>query len=255
MPDVLRNLIASGLRESTLVSASARRRLLHSFLGRDEDLESLYLDNFYAALDSTSRRRLLPKLNGGHEATCEHFMQCWNAQPGASLLSRMLYADQKTYLAELLMKQDRMSMAASIESRVPFLDHPLVEFASGLPDALKLRGRTGKYILKKAAEKLLPHEIIYRKKMGFPTPLRQWLRSKKCRPLLSNLRSRDSFLAAYLDRAALDGLLKRHESGQEECTDAVWRLLNLHQWGEIFITGRREVALDGAQVRKAVAAG
>ena len=83
----------------------------------------------------------------------------------------MLYADQKTYLVELLMKQDQMSMACSIESRVPFLDHHFVEFAMAIPDDLKIHKTTQKYILKRAVEDLLPAEIIHRKKMGFPTPL------------------------------------------------------------------------------------
>ena len=93
--------------------------------------------------------------------------------PGAgadSLLGRMLYTDQKTYLVELLMKQDQMSMASSIESRVPLLDHTLVEFAAAIPDRLKLRGAESKYIFKKAVEDALPREIVYRPKMGFPTP-------------------------------------------------------------------------------------
>ena len=87
----------------------------------------------------------------------------------------MLYADQKTYLVELLMKQDRMSMSCSIESRVPFLDHT----SSNSPCAFRITSRSAaakqKYILKKAVEDLLPPEIIHRKKMGFPTPMRQWL--------------------------------------------------------------------------------
>ena len=93
----------------------------------------------------------------------------------------MLYADQKTYLVELLMKQDRMSMATSIESRVPLLDHEFVEFSTRVPDNMKLRGATGKHIFKKAVEDILPHDILYRKKMGFPTPLRSWLLRPKLR--------------------------------------------------------------------------
>ena len=112
------------------------------------------------------------------------------------MLSKLLYADQKTYLVELLMKQDQMSMACSIESRVPFLDHPFVEFAAQVPDSLKIRGGVGKYILKKAVEDLLPSEIIYRKKMGFPTPLRQWLLDPRAQPLYSLLGSRDGLLAS-----------------------------------------------------------
>ena len=94
----------------------------------------------------------------------------------ASLLDRMLYADLKTYLVELLMKQDQMSMAASIESRVPFLDHELVEFAARLPDSWKLRGFTTKRILRAAAADLLPREILERPKMGFPVPFADWMR-------------------------------------------------------------------------------
>ena len=85
-----------------------------------------------------------------------------------SLLDRLLYADIKTYLHELLMKQDQMSMAASIESRVPFLDHKLVEFTSSLPERLKLRGWTTKYVLRQSMKGVLPEAILARPKMGFP---------------------------------------------------------------------------------------
>src|SRR5581483_1851235 len=120
-------------------------------------------------------------------------------RPEASLLDRMLYADQKTYLVQLLMKQDRMSMACSLESRVPFLDHTLVEFAMNMPDQMKLRGSTQKYVLKKAVNGLLPHGITHRKKMGFPTPLRQWLRDARAEPLYRALGSRDGLIAEYFD--------------------------------------------------------
>jgi asparagine synthase (glutamine-hydrolysing) len=78
------------------------------------------------------------------------YLRYWNSRQGQPTLQRLLYADQKTYLAELLMKQDQMSMACSIESRVPLLDHHLVEFAASVPGHLKLRGK-GKYIMKQAA--------------------------------------------------------------------------------------------------------
>jgi len=114
--------------------------------------------------------------------------RAWFDRPGpdASLLARILYADQKTYLVELLMKQDQMSMAASIESRVPFLDHPLVEFAARLPDSWKLRGFTTKRILRAASADLLPREILERPKMGFPVPFAHWS------PRPSNASSRDT---------------------------------------------------------------
>jgi asparagine synthase (glutamine-hydrolysing) len=150
----------------------------------------------------------------------------------------MLYADQKTYLVELLMKQDQMSMACSIESRVPFLDHPFVEFAAAVPDRMKLRGGVGKYILKRAVEDILPREIVYRKKMGFPTPLRQWLMDPGADAVVAQLRDRDGLLAPYIDFSYLNDLLTRHKSGLEDATDRIWRLLNLQIWGNIFITSR-----------------
>ena len=110
----------------------------------------------------------------------------------------MLYADQKTYLVELLMKQDRMSMACSIESRVPFLDHHFLEFAMSIPDNLKIRGATQKYILKKAVEDLIPAEIIHRKKMGFPNAIAPMVDGAAREALLNTLRKRDGLLAAYV---------------------------------------------------------
>src|SRR5205085_5001583 len=90
----------------------------------------------------------------------------------------LLYADTKTYLHELLMKQDQMSMAASIESRVPFLDHKLVEFTARMPPEMKIRGGTTKWILREAMRGILPAEILNRPKMGFPVPVGQWLRGE-----------------------------------------------------------------------------
>jgi len=138
------------------------------------------------------------------------------------------------------MKQDQMSMACSLESRVPFLDHPLVEFAARVPDHLKIRNGEAKYIFKRAVENLLPRDIVYRKKMGFPTPLRAWLSDSEASPLLDSLLSDDGIVGDMLDRKELGALLDRHRAGTEDATDRIWRLLNLQIWGEIFITGKRK---------------
>jgi asparagine synthase (glutamine-hydrolysing) len=235
VPGPLRDALRNGIAHSRLLSGNMRRKLQHSVLGRGEDLEALYLDNFYAAFSGAGQERLLVAPGG---ATYDSFLRYWNSQPRASLLSRMLYADQKTYLVELLMKQDQMSMACSIESRVPFLDHPFVEFAASVPDRMKLRGGEGKYILKRAVEDLLPRKIIYRKKMGFPTPLRQWLMDPGAEALLAQLQDRDGLLAPYVNFTYLNDLLARHKNGLEDATDRIWRLLNLQIWGNIFITSR-----------------
>jgi asparagine synthase (glutamine-hydrolysing) len=117
-----------------------------------------------------------------------------------------------------------------------------VEFAATVPDRLRLRGAVGKYILKRAVENMLPREIVYRKKMGFPTPLRQWLMEPEADTLFAQLRDRDGLLAPYIDFTYLNGLLSRHKSGREDATDRIWRLLNLQLWGKIFITNRMPVA-------------
>jgi asparagine synthase (glutamine-hydrolysing) len=122
---------------------------------------------------------------------------------------------------------------------VPFLDHPFVEFAARVPENLKIRKGVGKYIVKKAAEDLIPPDILYRKKMGFPTPIRQWLLDGRAKALLAGLLDRNGFLAAYLNLPVVERLLEGNRSGAIDATDRIWRLLNLQLWGEMFITGRR----------------
>ena len=239
VPESLRRWMGRGVGASRLLGSSLRRKLGHTFLTRANSLESMFLENFYCAFTQKAR-------------AYENYLGYWNARPHASLLARMLYADQKTYLVELLMKQDQMSMAASIESRVPFLDHTLVEFSARIPDRLKIRGSTQKYVLKKAVEDLLPREIVYRKKMGFPTPLRQWLLDGRAEPLYAALRSRDGLVAAHLDMAEVEALIERHRSGLEDATDRIWRLLNLQIWGDMFLTGRRDQWWSGAGRPEAV---
>jgi len=229
MPQGFRRAIRDRIASSALLSAAFRRKLQHTLLGRGESFESLYLDNFCCAFP-------------GPPSAYESYLRYWN-KPGVermSLLSRLLYADQKTYMVELLMKQDQMSMANSIESRVPFLDHPLVEFAARTPDRLKLRGGTGKYILKQAVKDLLPPEITQRKKMGFPTPLRQWLLDPRSEALYAMLLDPEGIVSSCVDRSQLERLLERQRTGVEDATDRVWRLLNLQLWGDIFLLKNRD---------------
>jgi asparagine synthase (glutamine-hydrolysing) len=237
LPDALRSGIRRGIATNKLVPAGLRRKLGHTFVGREDSLESLYLDNFYCAFSAAEQTKLLGRDPGPVYAS---YLSRWNSRPDAPALPRMLYADQKTYLVELLMKQDQMSMAASIESRVPFLDHHFVEFAMSIPDHLKIRGATQKYVLKKAVEDLLPAEIVHRRKMGFPTPLRQWLMDPRAEPLLETLQAPGGLLAEYVRAEPLRELIGQHKSGIVDATDRLWRLLNLQIWGDVFLTGKRE---------------
>ncbi len=225
VPPGIRRAVRQWIAISPLLGAGLRRKLRHTVLGRDLGFESLFLENFYCAFAGAQH---------------ENYMRHWNARPEASLLARTLYADQHTYLVELLMKQDQMSMAASIESRVPFLDHTFVEFAARIPDRLKIRGRTQKHVLKAAMSDLLPRGILHRKKMGFPTPLARWLRDPRAEPFYATLRSADGLVAAHFDLGEVDALIAAHRLGREDATDRIWRLLNLQIWGDLFLTGRRE---------------
>jgi asparagine synthase (glutamine-hydrolysing) len=231
VPAGIRRAVREWIAISPLLGAGLRRKLRHTVLGRDLGFESLFLENFYYAFAGAQH---------------ENYMRYWNARPEASLLARTLYADQHTYLVELLMKQDQMSMAASIESRVPFLDHTLVDFAARIPDRLKIRGRTQKHVLKAAMSDLLPRGILHRKKMGFPTPLARWLRDPRAEPFYTALRSADGLVAAHFDLGEVDALIEAHRLGREDATDRIWRLLNLQIWGDLFLTGRRERVWAGS---------
>jgi asparagine synthase (glutamine-hydrolysing) len=167
-------------------------------------------------------------------------MAHFNAPDGnTSLLDRILYADMKTYLVELLMKQDQMSMAASIESRVPFLDHHLVEFAAGLPADRKLTGFSTKRILREAVRDVLPREILERPKMGFPVPFGNWVRREWAGVLRDVLLDRRARERGIVEPAEVERLLGRASTaawdGQD--ADAAWQLLNLELWYRTFIDG------------------
>jgi asparagine synthase (glutamine-hydrolysing) len=235
-PQSLRRWTSRTLGTTSLLRADLRRKLQHTFLGREAGVESLFLDNFYCAFSKEALARLRP---GASDDPYASFRKYWDSRSSAGALSRMLYADQKTYLVELLMKQDQMSMACSLESRVPFLDHYFVEFAAGIPDRLKIHGTEQKYVLKRAVEDLLPRDIIYRRKMGFPTPLKQWLRESRAEPLFAALRQRNGFLGSLLDLGEVVALMDRHRAGVEDATDRLWRLINLQIWGDLFISGKR----------------
>src|SRR5207245_11131067 len=131
-----------------------------------------YFDNF-AVFPRSMQSELLSAETRERTGTLDPYAgvrRALESTDAQSLLDRLLYADIKTYLHELLMKQDQMSMAASIESRVPFLDHPLAEYVARLPERMKLRGLTTKSILRRAMAGLLPDKILTRRKMGFPVP-------------------------------------------------------------------------------------
>jgi asparagine synthase (glutamine-hydrolysing) len=235
-PNAARGAIRDAIADSTWISASLRRKLSHTFLARNgNSWASFYFDNFFSAFGESDQAGLLTDevfTERAAGAAYQHVLEYWEHSSG-EMLHRLLYTDIKTYLVELLMKQDNMSMAASIESRVPFLDHPLVEFATNIPQKLQLGGFAGKRILKKAVEDLLPHSILYRQKLGFPTPWSRWLGGPRLdwtRSLLLESRSTERGL---FQRSALDRLFEEHRTGYRDHYDRIWRLLNLELWHRV----------------------
>jgi asparagine synthase (glutamine-hydrolysing) len=228
--------------------ATIGRYARRSFLAMPRTPEAMFFDNFAAI--GLRRQAALLAPSFAELATPERAYGAsrafFDAPNGASsVLDRLLYTDMKTYLVELLMKQDQMSMAASIESRVPFLDHRLVEFAAGLPERMKLRGLTTKWILREAVRDLLPAEILTRKKMGFPVPLGVWMRggwNAVAREVLLDPRSRQR---GIIQPDAVERLLSSHAAGTADGTDAIWGLLNLELWYRTHIDGDGVQTLPG----------
>ncbi len=153
-----------------------------------------------------------------------------------TLLERLLAADVAMYLPyDLLVKVDIASMANSLEARSPFLDHKVMEFAASIPAGLKLRGRQGKYILKKAFEPLLPREILYRKKMGFGVPLNLWFRADLKSAAYDILLDSRSTGRGYFRRDAVQQLLDEHVGLRADHSYRIWALLWLELWQRMFV--------------------
>ena len=148
------------------------------------------------------------------------------------LLSRIQYVDIKTYLTDdILTKVDRASMAVSLEVRAPLLDHRLMERAAAIPSSLKLRGRTGKYIFKKAMTSVLPLETLGRAKQGFAIPLARWFRRELHDLAFETLFSCDDRI---LDQECLKKIWKQHQSGYYDRSSHLWSVLMFRKWQETF---------------------
>jgi len=235
-PAPIRSLVRHGLE--ALPASRTRQRALRTFFARPATLEALYLDNF-AVFSREEQRSLIAGDVRRRLTTLDPYATATELMAGSdatTLLDRLLYVDTKTYLHELLMKQDQMSMAASIESRVPFLDHPLVEFTARLPERLKLRGGTTKYILREAMRDVLPAEILTRGKMGFPVPIGAWLRGPYHGIVDELVLSPRALGRGLLDPAAIRRIVARHASGEDH-SERLWSLVNLEIWHRVVVDG------------------
>jgi len=237
-PNALRAAVKGGI-DALPVATGLRRKLERTFLYLPSDLDTIYFDNFAVFGRARQHEVLAPALRdrlAGIDPYAAHHAALARTN-ARSLLNRLLYADSKTYLHELLMKQDQMSMAASIESRVPFLDHPLTEFAAALPLEMKLRGVTTKYILRQAMQSSLPPEILSRKKMGFPVPVGAWFAGPFRHLIDEFVLSPRAAARGLFDMNAISSMADRHMRGEQKHDQRLWALVNLEIWQRIFLDG------------------
>ena len=243
-------------------TSPVRHKLERTFLCLPAELDALYYDNFAVFSRARQRSLLAPDVRARlGDPDPYATMRAYQARrASASLLDQLLYVDTKTYLHELLMKQDQMSMAASIESRVPFLDHPLVEWVAALPERMKLRGLTTKWILRQAMRGVLPDEILSRKKMGFPVPVGRWFRGEFRHLVDEYVLSERALARGLFDQVAVRALVEQHQRGEANHSERLWSLVNFETWQRIFFDGEEPESNDAVRVarrasRDAVAAG
>ena len=156
-------------------------------------------------------------------------------------LNRQLYVDIKSYLVDdILVKVDRMSMATSLETRVPFLDHRFVEFTATIPSHYKLRGNTTKYLLKKALSRYLPDTIIKRGKEGFSIPIKNWLK-EDLKDLMLDVLSADKIKReGFFEAAEVQNLIHEHLSNKENHSHRLWAMMVFGIWQDVYLHSKTQ---------------
>jgi len=225
-----------------IMEASFNKRTAIELVRRLGAGEPLFWGGAIVFDEDFKRRVLSSEMNAradglsSYDAVWKHLGHVAQARPDSDFAARMTYLELKLRLPELLlMRVDKMTMATSVEARVPFLDHHLVEYAMGIPVNLKIKGASGKHILKHALEKVLPSDLLYRPKRGFGAPIREWFRGASGEMLgglimNSSIRRRELFDYAFITR-----LIDEHRRGARDWSFHLWALLNLSLWYDRWI--------------------
>ncbi|MFQ5510884.1 MAG: asparagine synthase (glutamine-hydrolyzing) [Candidatus Krumholzibacteriia bacterium] len=203
-----------------------------------EDPVSRFVE-VYAVFSASERRGLyragVAEVLAGHDPSAP-IARLQERVSHLDSLAQMLYIDTRVWLADdLLLYGDKLSMAHSLEARVPFLDVEFLEYAETLPSDMKLRGLTGKYIHKKAMSRWLPPQIIRRKKKGFATPMDRWLRGELTDYLRDTLLATGTECHQYFDRRAIAGMIDEHSAGARDYQRQLFALLTFELWHRIFV--------------------
>ena len=229
-PSVARDTIRKQI-ERMMPGGRMRQKLMRTFLVLSPELESIYFDNF-AVFPSPMQQHMFTRETMDRIHSIDPYVELrrlLERTKDLSLLDGLLYADIKTYLHELLMKQDQMSMATSIESRVPFLDHKLVEFTAKMPDTMKLRGGTTKYVLRESMKGVLPEKILSRSKMGFPVPIGSWFRGSFKSVIDEYVLSERALSRGIFAPDFVRNIVSLHQAGEDH-SERLWSLLNFEMW-------------------------
>lgn len=176
------------------------------------------------------------KLNGAGGAGERVFFDLAESVSTGSAVDKLLYLDSKTYLpGDILTKVDRMTMAASLEARVPLLDHKLIEFVTQIPAEMKLKGFETKYIFKKALEGIVPREILYREKQGFGVPIEEWINKQLRARIRETLLETKTLERGYFEKSYIEMLLEEHSKHRRDHSHALWLLWMLELWHRQFM--------------------
>lgn len=232
-PGALRRTVASLV---DALPASMRRYGERTFLKLEPGPRGLFFENFAVFPYELQARLFVDPSRLERRDPYAELLRCYESAAGGAL-DRMGRTDLETYLVELLMKQDQMSMAASVEARVPYLDHRLVEHVTALPSRMKLRRWTTKLVLREAVRDLVPREILQRRKMGFPTPVGRWLRDGHWRVVEDLVLGSRALERGLFSVDAVRRLAEEHRRGAVNHADRLWLLANLEVWQRVFLDG------------------
>ncbi len=225
-----------------LVQKVLKKRLAGELVRRLGANESLFWGGA-VVFDETMKPRVLSRemraaynRSSTHEVARQYLETIASARPDSDYAARMTYLELKLRLPELLlMRVDKITMATSVEARVPFLDHHLIEYAMGLPRSLKVKGTTGKHILKRALESVLPKDVLYQPKRGFGAPTREWFRGPAGDSLIQQLLNSSIRKRNFFDYGFIERLADEHRRGQRDWSANLWCLLNLSVWYDRWI--------------------
>lgn len=240
LPGGARHLLAQGasmLPVSNPTLRRVRKAFEYAGLDADERLVSYFYWGQPAQLRKLLSSRYLAEVDA-HQVAEPLLSALDNMPSDAAALNRMLFLESKFFLPDHnLNYTDKMSMATGVEVRVPLLDLDLVSLAARLPVEFKQRGREGKWIFKKAMEKYLPHEVIYRPKTGFGAPLRAWLHSEKqLRPLLREVLSDEAIKRrGIFDAGGVQTLIAQDSKGEVDATYTIFSMMCIELWCRIFL--------------------